>query len=88
MRILLLWALGLAAAFAQSSADFFSDAVLHEIRIEINPKDLKALIDNYADNTYYPANLSWKNLLVETVGIRSKEPARGKTGSARGCRSF
>jgi spore coat protein CotH len=72
MRTALLFAFVTVSAFAQSAADFFSDSALHEIRIEINAKDLKALIDNYTDNTYYPANVTWRNITVQDVGIRSK----------------
>src|SRR5688572_11549061 len=72
MRIFLLFAILSAAALAQSASDFFSDSLLHQVDIEINPKDLKALIDNYRDNTYYPANITWRDITVENVGIRSK----------------
>jgi hypothetical protein len=72
MRKLFLFLSLSMAVCGQTAADLFNDSVLHEIRIEINPKDLKALIDNYTDNTYYPANVTWKNVTVENVGVRSK----------------
>jgi hypothetical protein len=54
------------------AAAFFDDTVLHEIRLEINPKDWGALRDHFLDNTYYPANMRWNNQLVRTIGIRSR----------------
>ncbi|HBY61270.1 MAG TPA: hypothetical protein DEH78_15730 [Solibacterales bacterium] len=52
--------------------DFLDDKVMHEIRITINPRDLAALQNNFRDNTYYPANFTWRGIQVENVGIRSK----------------
>jgi spore coat protein CotH len=76
-KYLALLALGFSA-FAQDKPkpptmeDFLDDNVLHEIRIDINPSDWKRLQDNFKDNTYYPANITWRGILVENVGIRSK----------------
>ncbi|MDX2152954.1 MAG: CotH kinase family protein [Bryobacteraceae bacterium] len=61
-------------------ADFLDDKVTHEIRITINAKDLKALQDNFRDNTYYPANFSWRGITVENVGIRSKGRTSRRAG--------
>lgn len=61
-----------AAALGQTADDLFNGDVLHEIRIEINPKDWQALKANPNSNTYYPGNFRWRNIQVDDVGIRSR----------------
>src|SRR5262245_8014150 len=57
---------------AQSADDLFNGDILHEIRLEINPKDWQTLKANPISNAYYPCNFKWRNILVEDVGIRSR----------------
>src|SRR5262249_34456320 len=57
---------------AQTTNDLFDGDVLHEVRLEINPKDWQALKANPSSNTYYPANFKWRNVQVDNVGIRSR----------------
>src|SRR5262245_15534343 len=57
---------------AQSADDLFNGDILHEIRLEINPKDWQTLKANPSSNAYYPCNFKWRNILVEDVGIRSR----------------
>jgi uncharacterized protein (TIGR03437 family) len=71
-RAWLLTLLALPPALAQTASDLFDESVFHEIRLTINPKDWKTLQDNYLDNTYYPANFTWRGKTVENIGIRSK----------------
>jgi hypothetical protein len=52
--------------------DFFSDSVLHDIRLEINSKDWQTLKDNYLSNEYYPCDFRWGSQTVRNVGIRSR----------------
>jgi spore coat protein CotH len=55
------------------SADaFFDDSVLHEIRLTINSSDWQSLKEHYLDNTYYPSDFRWRNVVVRNVGIRSR----------------
>src|SRR5262245_8044409 len=61
-----------ATAAAQTQADLFDDTVLHEVRLEMKASDWKTLKQDFLDNTYYPANFKWRNVLVEDVGIRSR----------------
>jgi hypothetical protein len=59
-------------AQAQLQDTFFDDTTLQEIRLVVNTQDwqtLKALAD---ENTYYPADLTWKNVTVRNIGIRSR----------------
>lgn len=51
---------------------FFDDAVLHETRLVINPKDWQSLKDHYLENTYYACDFSWREHTVRNVGIRSR----------------
>jgi spore coat protein H len=61
-----------APAQSQNADALFDDSVLHEIFLEMNPADWEALKVNYFDNTYYPANLRWRDRMVESIGIRSR----------------
>jgi hypothetical protein len=61
-----------AVSFAQTAEPLFDDSVLHDVYLEVNPGDWAALKANFFDNTYYPANLRWRDTLIESVGIRSR----------------
>lgn len=57
---------------AQTQADFFDPNVLQRIDITFNPVDWVSLKAHFLDNTKYPANIKWRNITVEGVGIRSR----------------
>ena len=59
-------------ATAQTADDFFDDRVVHEIRLSVHPSDWQRLRANVQQNTYYPAELRWRGLVAENVGIRSR----------------
>lgn len=59
-------------ARAQSMDEFFDDSVVHEIRLSLNSKDWAALKQNYKENIYYGAKLTWRGVTVPNVGIRSR----------------
>lgn len=63
---------GASSALAQTAADLFDVNTIQEIRLSVNSRDLRTLRENYRDNTYYTADLTWKNLKVRNVGIRSR----------------
>lgn len=77
-RVLVLAALLAASpAAGQTSSeptadDLFEDSVVHEMRLVVNSRDWAALKENFTENTYYPANLTWRNQTVRSVGIRSR----------------
>lgn len=50
----------------------FNQAVLHEIRLVMDPGDWKALRENFRTNQYYAANMSIDNEVVQQVGVRSR----------------
>jgi spore coat protein CotH len=63
----------LAAAPSARAADpIFSQGVLHEFRIVMDPADWKSLRENFRSNTYYAANISVDGEVLQQVGIRSR----------------
>jgi spore coat protein CotH len=60
------------AALAQSAAELFDTNTIQEIRLSVNSRDLRTLRETFQTNTYYPADLTWKNIRVRNVGIRSR----------------
>jgi spore coat protein H len=61
-----------ASARAQSADELFNAQTLQDIRLFINSRELALLREHYLDNTYYTADLLWKNLRVRNVGVRSR----------------
>ena len=61
-----------AFAQAETADDLFNGDILHEIRIEVNPKDWQTLKANPSSNAYYPCNFKWRNIEMDDVGIRSR----------------
>jgi spore coat protein CotH len=59
-------------AFAQSTDEFFDPGTLQELRLTINSRDLRQLRENYESNTYYTADLQWRNIRVRNAGVRSR----------------
>lgn len=54
------------------AAPFFDDSVVHDVRLTINTRDWLALKTHYLENTYYPCDMRWQDLVVRNVGIRSR----------------
>lgn len=71
-RLLLLTCFAATLSHALDQNDLFDGSVLHEIRLTVNPVDWKNLRDHFLENTYYPASLEWKGMIIEDVGIRSR----------------
>lgn len=59
-------------AAAQTADDLFNSANLNDIKLALNSADWAKLKENFRDNTYYPADLTWGDLKVRNVGIRSR----------------
>src|SRR5688500_3072744 len=57
---------------AQSMEEFFDDSVVHDIRLTVNSKDWAALKQNYKENIYYAAALTWRDVTIRNIGIRSR----------------
>jgi spore coat protein H len=60
------------SALAQTAAELFDSNTIHEIRLSVNSRDLRTLRENFQLNTFYPADMTWKNVKVRNVGIRSR----------------
>ena len=59
-------------ATTSTTDELFDNSVLHEIRLNINARDLKLLRQGYLSNTHYPADLTWRNQRVRNVAVRSR----------------
>ena len=59
-------------ALAQASDDFFNPDVLQRVELWMNSKDWEKLKENFQENTYYPADVTWNGQTVRNVGIRSR----------------
>jgi spore coat protein CotH len=61
-----------ASAAAQTSDEFFDDNVLHDVHLRVHSSDWSKLKADFLENTYYPADLEWRGVVVRDVGIRSR----------------
>ena len=61
-----------APAEAQTSDDLFDASTLQELRLIISSRDLQTLRADFAANTYYPADLQWRDLKVRNIAVRSR----------------
>src|SRR6185503_12800248 len=65
--------MALAGAPSARAADpIFSQGVLHEFRIVMDPADWASLRANFRSNQYYAANISVDGEVLEQVGVRSR----------------
>jgi hypothetical protein len=61
-----------APAQGQTSDDLFDPTVLHDIQLSMKPGDWENLQANYLNDTYYPADMTWREVVVPQVGVRSR----------------
>ena len=61
-----------APARAQSQDDLFNPETMQELRLTINSRDLRDLRTNFEQDTYYTADLQWRNIRVRSAGVRSR----------------
>ena len=61
-----------APAVAQSTDDLFDPNTMQELRLTINTRDLRELRANYGSDTYYTADMQWRNIRVRNAGVRSR----------------
>jgi hypothetical protein len=74
------FACALAAAFvltsepanAQTSDELFDPSVLNDIQLSMKQSDWETLQENFLADTYYPADMKWRDVVVPQVGIRSR----------------
>jgi spore coat protein H len=60
------------AASAQTADDLFDPNTLQELRLFLNSRDLQQLRATFQENTYYPADLHWRDVRARNVGVRSR----------------
>jgi spore coat protein CotH len=64
--------IGSADAAVGTQDEFFNDNVIQEVRLAISARDWQTLKDNFGEDLYYPADLTWNGVTVRNVGIRSR----------------
>ena len=57
---------------AQTSDDLFAPHVLNDVQLQVNTRDLAALREHWTENTYYPADMTWRGQRIRNVAIRSR----------------
>jgi len=70
--LIVLWCLPAATVRASTQDDFFNDASIQDVHLNLNAKDWEQLKEYDDENTYYPADLTWNGITVRNVGIRSR----------------
>jgi hypothetical protein len=55
-----------------TSDDLFDPRVLHDVHLTVNTRDWAQLKEGFRENTYYLADLRWRDLVVRNAGIRSR----------------
>ena len=61
-----------APAGAQTSDDLFDPTALRDIQLTMKQGDWENLQANYLNDTYYPADMKWQEVVVPQVGVRSR----------------
>jgi spore coat protein CotH len=61
-----------APAAADPAAQFFDDSVLHDLYLDIKPRDWSTLKEHFLENTYYTADFTWRGQTTSSIGIRSR----------------
>ena len=64
--------LSAAPKVALTSDDFFDQSALHDIRLIMKEADWAALQAAYLEDTYYRADMQWRDQTVPIVGVRSR----------------
>lgn len=57
---------------AQTADDLFDPNALHDIELTMKQGDWETLQANYLNDTYYPADMKWQEVVVPQVGVRSR----------------
>jgi spore coat protein CotH len=83
--LVLILALAVAPAAAQTADDLFTRTDLQRIDLFLHSADWAKLKAEFQTNTYYPADLTWNGITVRNTGIRSR--GRGsRSGNKPGLR--
>lgn len=72
-------------AGSPSASDLFDPTVVQELHLTVNTRDWVQLKEEFREDTYYLADVRWRDQVVRNVGIRSR--GRGtRSGSKPGLR--
>ena len=72
-------------AGSPSASDLFDPTVVQELHLTVNTRDWVQLKEEFREDTYYLADVRWRDKVVRNVGIRSR--GRGtRSGSKPGLR--
>ncbi len=63
---------GSARISGATSADLFDSSVLRRVDLYLHSSDWEKLKQNFQDNEYYPADLTWNGETVRNTGVRSR----------------
>lgn len=58
--------------FTDAASPLFDDSSLQELRLRVNANDWQALVEHYDEDTYYPADVVWRDQVIRNIGIRSR----------------
>lgn len=75
LLVVLLLSASVSPVFAQTTAELFDPDALQEIRLFMNSRDLQQLKARFDENTFYTADLLWRNSRVRNVAVRSRGSA-------------
>ena len=55
-----------------SASDLFDPTVVHDLHLTVNTRDWVQLKEEFREDTYYLADVRWRDQVVRNVGIRSR----------------
>jgi spore coat protein CotH len=61
-----------APAAGQTADNLFDAAVVHDLQLFMNSRDLQLLRETYLADTYYQADVEWRGQRVRSIGVRSR----------------
>lgn len=70
--LLLILLLTPSIAGAQTVADLFDSATLHDVQLFIHSEDLRELRERYTEDRYYPADFLWRGIRVRNAAVRMR----------------
>lgn len=59
-------------AAGQTLDDLFNDDQLQDVHLSLSSRDWQTLKAHAFEDTYYPADLRWRGIVVRNIGIRSR----------------
>jgi spore coat protein CotH len=59
-------------AAAQTAGDLFDTAVVNDLQLFMNSRDLQSMRQTYLEDTYYQADLDWRGQRLRSIAVRSR----------------